>query len=567
MKALATLVVLVGLCSICFAATPPYEIAALQDFYAQCCGTSWQADTNWGDGDPCENSWLGITCDLDDHIISISLSSNGVCGELPGSLANITQLVSLSLDGNNIESVDEQVWTLELLYEVSLQNNAISSFPVGIGNAFQLQSLLLGNNAIEGSLPSEVFLVNLRRLDVNNNNLAGSLPDFGHLEALEELYLQHNSFDGTIPLSLGDLPNIKVVDLSYNFFSGELFEFNTDTLVSLNVGDNQFSGFVPSFSQLPALTDLSLSDNFFNGSLPSNFLASSSELNNLDLSENLITGELPATVYQLSKLETLNLAQNLLQGTLQALPSTLQTLDLSYNQFQGSLDSVLPNCRELLSLDLSHNSISGTIPSFFGHFNQLEFCSLAYNQLQGTIPNSLKSMNSLADFSVGDNQIQQNLESVLQTFAGSNSLNRLDLNSNDFSGTVSSIVASLGPFVHFVDISFNSLSGELPNVPLTYEIDISGNSFTCPFPSVWESRFTICSAACCDEIVTTDYSTLAEDHDGWTNTEIAVSVLVVAGALCLISFAGILVFWRARARANMDDPFLNDDDTFVFDEE
>ena len=39
--------------------------AVLEIFYNATAGPFWDYSTNWLDGDPCDNGWFGIECDLD----------------------------------------------------------------------------------------------------------------------------------------------------------------------------------------------------------------------------------------------------------------------------------------------------------------------------------------------------------------------------------------------------------------------------------------------------------------------------------------------------------------------
>ena len=43
--------------------TPPTQIFALQDIYQNTNGQSWTNNANWNVGDPCDNSWFGVSCD------------------------------------------------------------------------------------------------------------------------------------------------------------------------------------------------------------------------------------------------------------------------------------------------------------------------------------------------------------------------------------------------------------------------------------------------------------------------------------------------------------------------
>ncbi|KAI3450470.1 hypothetical protein Pfo_007135 [Paulownia fortunei] len=69
----------------------------------------------------------------------------------------------------------------------------------------------------KGSDPPRVTSLNL-----SGYNLNGTLPNFSQMQALEDIDLSNNSLSGQIPGFLGQLPNLKKLNLSYNGFSGTL---------------------------------------------------------------------------------------------------------------------------------------------------------------------------------------------------------------------------------------------------------------------------------------------------------------------------------------------------------
>lgn len=107
---------------------------------------------------------------------------------------------------------------------------------------------LLFNN-IEGTLPATIGdLKNLKVLELSFNKLSGSIPmDIGRLESLEVLALNGNNLSGSIPSSIGDLKYLKDLHLSSNGFSGVLPTSlgNLSELEILNVFDNNLSGTIP----------------------------------------------------------------------------------------------------------------------------------------------------------------------------------------------------------------------------------------------------------------------------------------------------------------------------------
>ncbi|XP_043811713.1 probable LRR receptor-like serine/threonine-protein kinase At1g63430 isoform X2 [Manihot esculenta] len=108
-----------------------------------------------------------------------------------------------------------------------------------------LKVLDLGVNQLTGPIPPEIASINgVTRINLQSNGLTGHLPpELGNLKYLEELRLDRNRLQGTIPAGgKSDFPSnvhgihasstnptglcqasqLKVADLSYNFFVGNI---------------------------------------------------------------------------------------------------------------------------------------------------------------------------------------------------------------------------------------------------------------------------------------------------------------------------------------------------------
>lgn len=64
-------------------------------------GEGWSDSGGWLD-DGLLSSWYGVTANDDDWATGLSLASNGLAGEIPAELGNLTNLWELWLDGNQI---------------------------------------------------------------------------------------------------------------------------------------------------------------------------------------------------------------------------------------------------------------------------------------------------------------------------------------------------------------------------------------------------------------------------------------------------------------------------------
>ncbi|KAJ9147905.1 hypothetical protein P3X46_030019 [Hevea brasiliensis] len=203
---------------------PKDEVWALKRFKEAIYEDPLLVLSNWNaiDADPCD--WSGISCSsAGDHVVKINITNSSIRGFLPPELGRITHLQELILHGNKL----------------------IGSIPKELGMLKYLKVLDLGVNQLRGPIPPEIANLNsVMRINLQSNGLTGHLPpELGNLKSLEELLLDRNRLQGTVPAGgNSDFPSnvhgmyasstnstglcqasqLKVVDLSYNFFVGNI---------------------------------------------------------------------------------------------------------------------------------------------------------------------------------------------------------------------------------------------------------------------------------------------------------------------------------------------------------
>ncbi|PON82827.1 LRR domain containing protein [Trema orientale] len=111
--------------------------------------------------------------------------------------------------------------------------------------------------------------------------------------------LSSNYIEGSIPPSIKELRNLISLDLSFNHFSGEIFERLTglDKLQVLDLSNNNLFDGIPTSMclRLRSIYWLKLSDNSLSGELPSS-LQNCTNLIALDLGDNSISGAIPTRI-------------------------------------------------------------------------------------------------------------------------------------------------------------------------------------------------------------------------------------------------------------------------------
>jgi len=196
--------------------------------------------------DCCNYGILNIKCSAD-HITYINLSNKNIERTMPESFGNLPNLTVLNLSNNKISgSLPNDFSTLESLVELNISNNQISNIPEGIEEltslkildassnqltTFQkkitelplLTDLNLSDNQIKDEIPSCIGnLVNLRVLNLEGNNFSGAIPGtIGRIEKLVTLNLANNILEESVPSILGVLTNLRYINLSHNNLSGK----------------------------------------------------------------------------------------------------------------------------------------------------------------------------------------------------------------------------------------------------------------------------------------------------------------------------------------------------------
>jgi len=308
----------------------------LMALYNSTDGPNWSNNTNWGTDNPLD-TWHGIKTS-EGRVNFLNLWSNGLSGEFPDMITDLTELHTLNLGANSISG------------EISASINKLSKLTI----------LDLGFNSLTGAIPSSI----------------------GSLTELTSLKLWHNNIVGSIPVTIGDLTNLQILFLeSANAITIPASFSNLQELTQLRLDSCGLTGMIPEdIFYLPKLSQVSLIDNQFQGGIPQQAL-NSEVLESLRLEKNQLSGTIPTTFSNTSKINYLELSNNQFTG---AIPkelgnlSLLRYLYLDNNQLQGEIPVELEQAR-LITLDVSNNNLSGTIPAELADINTIQNLDIGDN--------------------------------------------------------------------------------------------------------------------------------------------------------------------------------------------
>ncbi|XP_031381259.1 receptor-like protein EIX1 [Punica granatum] len=463
----------------------------------------------------------------------IDLSKNSIVGPIPESLFQLSSLKQLDLKVNKLTGrIPENIGQLSNLEYIDLWGNSIEGpIPESLPQLSSLKCLDLGHNKLTGRIPKSIGLLsNLVELDLSNNLLErvvtelhlANLTSLTHLDissnelavkinpkvvAPFQLYtirmsnckvgpqfptwlraqrnigyldLSNASISGIIPDWFYNISfNIELLDLSSNELSGEISLCNMKCwkrlrqLQAINLGNNQFSGLVPTFlCSMKDMSFLGLHGNAFSGSIPK-CLSTMTYLNVLDLSRNKLAGRIPSWIGRMVQLRVLNLQFNSFYGEI---PMSicklgyLRVLNLAHNNLSGSIPLCFDNLTTMsdpkylpetsmsssLGVEVQMKSITQVYTSAIQYLFSID---LSNNILNGDIPPELTRLCNLENLNLSQNDLWGRIPPEI---ANLKKLESLDLSINQLSGPIPRSLSELN-FLSYLNLSFNQLSGPIPS--------------------------------------------------------------------------------------------------------
>ncbi|XP_037450642.1 putative receptor-like protein kinase At3g47110 [Triticum dicoccoides] len=469
-------------------------------------------------------NWQGVVCShrRPMRVVALTLDGTGLVGRLSPAIGNLTFLRMLNLRSNSFHGgIPASLGRLRRLRWLYLDTNSFSgTIPMNLSACISMIKMRLDNNTLGGPIPPELGekLTSLEVITLRNNSFTGPIPtSLANLSRLQAVSLADNQLVGSIPPGLGSIQSMRYFGLFNNLLNGTFPPsiYNCSLLEAFDVGQNMLSGSIPDDigSKFPKLRYLGTGGNHFTGTIPSS-IPNMSSLVRLSLVQNNFSGYVPPTLGKLGALQEVNLAVNKLEAngnkgwefiTSLANCSQLLRLSLNFNSFGGQLPGSIVNLSTTLhTLSLSDNMISGIIPADIGNLVGLETLGIAVNSIFGVIPEGIGKLENLIELllyntslsglipsSLGNltrlNQLaarNANLEGPIPASLGElKNLFALDLSKNyHVNGSIPKGIFQLISLSWYLDLSYNSLSGPLPNevgnLGNLNQLSLSGNQLS-----------------------------------------------------------------------------------------
>ncbi|KAL7618397.1 hypothetical protein Lser_V15G02303 [Lactuca serriola] len=309
-------------------------------------------------------------------------------------------------------------------------------------------------------------------LDLSERSLCGHINSSSTLFSLvhlQRLNLSMNYFgESQIPSEIARLKQLRSLDLSDSGFSGQIPNGISQLmqLSSLDLSGNSLKLHSPSLKalvqNLTGLEILHLSGVDISSSVPP-FLANFSSLRSIKLRKCSLRSEFHAAIFELPKLQVLDLAYNTdLTGSFPEFHgnSLLGEVILFSTGFFGIIPESISHLKHLTVLSLYKCSFLGQIPRSLSNLTQLTFLALDGNQFTGSVP-SLVSLSKLEFLELSGNKFEKGrFPSWLGKLTKLSELYLNDMNTN--STEIPLFLANLTN-LSALGMAENSLIGRLPS--------------------------------------------------------------------------------------------------------
>ena len=391
---------------------------------------NWVNSDGWL-SDMALSEWHGVETDTIGRVTGLDLSENGLWGQLPDSLGELSVLANLDLSDNSLTG----------------------SLPDSLGKLSALTLLnVSGNNSMAGRLPQSLTALSLDEFRYADTRLC--VPEDAEFQGWLEGIAQHEGSDRECPPT----SQYDILVAIYEATNGPKWVNNDNWLTDAPLGD-WYGVDTDADGQV---THLSLAFSFLQGQIPPE-IGGLSSLNYLGLGGSYtLTGPLPEELFDLPELRTLALGGFNLGGRLPPEIVRLTQLEGLYLQGAGLGGPLPPEIAQLTNLrrlNLSSNDLIGSIPSELGNLTRLQGLYLQNNDFTGEIPTQLGDLTNLQQLRLDNNRLAGTIPEELGKLVN---LQTLQLHINDLEGA---IPAEFGAMTRLRElwVALNpGLSGPLP---------------------------------------------------------------------------------------------------------
>lgn len=462
-------------------ATRRADSLILVKFYDACGGDNWREKDrrNWKSEKPL-HEWMGV---------SVETNADGT-PKLCGRVTKLTQ----STCASNGSTIPTDIFNLSELRELSIgsikKDNGYDGYVdiTDVHKLKKLEDLMVRSINITSGIPNSIGeLTNLKKLDISSckgledSHIPATLTS---MTSLEEVSLNGNGLAGSIPDDIGNLVNLKTFRLTNNKLTGSI-PSSIGKLVKLSeieMGINQLSGEIPAeIGNMTSLTTIALSTNKFTSISPQlgiNAATNAPNIKKFSAEDNKITN-LPKELALMSQLESIILTNNEINQNIPveiAQMDKLEHLYLDYNKIPGPIPAEFGSSPSMFNLNLSFNQLTGGIPEGLGNSQSIVYLNLESNMnLGGQLPASLANMAKIGTLNVGQCGLTG---TIPESYANlSTTLREFNADRNELEGTLPTFFTSF-PKLNGLTLYANNYTGEIP---------VSYNDF----PRINSSTFTL----------------------------------------------------------------------------
>jgi len=387
------------------------------------------------------------------------------------------------------ENTKGEIWTnntnWDILDQDTIPENCTLRGMHGVtfNSSGRVVGINLYNNNLIGTIPAEIGdLTELRYLDLGFNYLRDTIPSqIGNLSNLEILFLDSNELGGAMPVELINLTNLGQLHLKNNMLNG-CYDVELQALCNSLSGDN-----------------ISISEG-------NNFEAS------FDDFCSFAAGICPiqqCNIDDWRALKALYISTN----------GTSWSDDLNWEMTEENLPPIDCDLRKLrgvslniegrvMAIDLFDNNVTGYLPNEVGDLSELTYVDLGFNELSDTLPSTLKNLQKLTTLYLDNNILDGEIPKVLNEL---DALRILYLNNNSFTGCF--------------DSSFVQLCTQLDPTYNKNKYISDGNQLIATWEEFCDGGNEVCALACAADWNALKQLYLNTGGDNWavnTNWEIVL---------------------------------------------